>query len=356
VDAITASGSIDLRDITGHVAVNTASGDVQVSNVRGSLVLRTASGDVDIREAAMTDWVLTSASGDIDVQAAMIGKGPYRIQTVNGDIDLALGIPQPDQPGEERTCVLTWQTVSGDAEVEPPFVRVDRRTWRYGSPDAAAVQIEVRTVTGDLSAAVALVEAEPGWAASAAATSAGPSDGTAEPADPFERGMRRVESEIESALESVDRAVADLESRFGWDLGNVRNLTGSRGRSGEPRWAEDTSATGAESATSAEPASAALPAETSATPVSEEQVAQGDEEQRSQPARQEPAESWFASDGVRGTAGGGTVGESAAPAGEALEAEKLRILMALERGEMTVEEAMGRLEELDGGERPVQAE
>jgi hypothetical protein len=363
VDALTASGAIQLSNITGHMAVNTASGDVQVTNAQGSLMLRTASGDVEISDSAMTDWTLTAASGDMDVQAALVGAGPYRIQTVNGDIDLVLGYPEAGVLTEERACVLTCQTVSGSAQVESPFRRIDRRVWSFGSPDATStIPVDARTVSGDLSAAITAVPAEPGWPDVSAATrqEAGSSQG--DPVDPFERGWSRVESEIESALESVDRVVADLESRFGWDLGNVRNLTGHPGRSAawgeEPAAVEPITAATPEASSSAPFGEAPATSPTSSTAAVPPTPAEtpGEEAQPS-PTGDKPIENSFPSQMTSGPdEERGTTDVPLLSAGEAVEAEKLHILMALERGEVTVEEAMWRLEELGSDDRSVHAE
>lgn len=140
VNVSTASGELRLREVSGELAVHSASGDLVVSRPRGKLTARTASGDIQIDGGVLSDLTIASASGDIVLETALTGDGAHRIDTVSGDVLLKLGV---------EAVTLRFQTVSGDASVEAPFERVEKRLWRIGS---GGPMIAVKSVSGDLSA------------------------------------------------------------------------------------------------------------------------------------------------------------------------------------------------------------
>lgn len=144
VNLTTASGEVHGRSLTGELTAHTASGDIVLDNVSGRLTARTASGDVRVNGTTLAALRLTTASGDIGVDGAPDGSGPYQIETVSGDTRLGLQLP-----GSARGAEITFQSVSGDASVDPPFEKVKKRTWRVGD---GGTQITVRSVSGDLRA------------------------------------------------------------------------------------------------------------------------------------------------------------------------------------------------------------
>lgn len=146
LNVATASGDARLVGITGNLTIHTASGDVLAERLSGGLTRRTASGDLRVQDAALERFTLGSASGDLSLDAALTGPGPYRAETVSGDIDLLLGL------SPSAAATLTYQAVSGDATVEPPFRKTERRTWRIGDERGDGPRIAVKTVSGDLHA------------------------------------------------------------------------------------------------------------------------------------------------------------------------------------------------------------
>lgn len=158
VSLTTASGDVHGRSLTGELTAHTASGDIVLDNVSGRLTARTASGDVQVNGATLAALSLATASGDIGVDGAPDGSGPYHIETVSGDT--RLGVLLPDSA---RGAEITFQSVSGDASVDPPFEKVKKRTWRVGGGGS---RIAIRSVSGDLRASATV--AAPGAAPPAA--------------------------------------------------------------------------------------------------------------------------------------------------------------------------------------------
>jgi hypothetical protein len=190
----TASGDVRIEDVTSEIALNTVSGDVRVMRTSGDLVLQTASGDLVIERAigrltaqtASGDVNVTSvqtegfdirtASGDLVLDAMLMGDGPFRAQTVSGDVRLTLRRPTSGE--EEPAATLAFHTVSGDAHVNQPFRKTARRHWQVGSGDRGQ-RIDVTTVSGDLVAGLAATDS----AFAPSSTSARPAD-DAPPAPP----------------------------------------------------------------------------------------------------------------------------------------------------------------------------
>jgi Putative adhesin len=173
VEIHTASGGVRIEGVTSQIALNTMSGDLQVVRTHGNLDLQTASGDlviegatgrltahttsgdVRITSAQIDGFQIQTANGDILLDAMLGGEGPFRAQTASGDVRLTLR--QPTAGGEEPAATLAFHTVSGDANVTPPFRKTDRRLWRAGPSDRGP-RIDVTTVSGDLVAAFAAAD------------------------------------------------------------------------------------------------------------------------------------------------------------------------------------------------------
>jgi hypothetical protein len=85
------------------------------------------------------------------LEAALGGDGPYKAESVSGDVQLGL------RPGTGGAAV-TFQSLSGDATVEPPFRKTDRRAWRVGD---GGPTVSVKSVSGDLRARLLPGVAEP---------------------------------------------------------------------------------------------------------------------------------------------------------------------------------------------------
>jgi hypothetical protein len=104
----TASGDINVADVSGQVSVRSASGDIVVQRVTGQLTASTASGDVQVEQVigpisarsssgnvtgrldeldGSGELVFTTASGDVKVQVPSTLNADVEIHTVSGSLN-----------------------------------------------------------------------------------------------------------------------------------------------------------------------------------------------------------------------------------------------------------------------------
>lgn len=145
VSVHSASGDLQVRDVTGSLEANTANGEISVSGGDAWAALRAVNGDISVNGFTMRNARVTTVSGDINVEATLDNLADYSFDTVSGDISL-----RPMLPASGAT--LTYKAVSGDANVSGDWTRGDsKRTWTLnGATDGP--RISVKAVSGDLSA------------------------------------------------------------------------------------------------------------------------------------------------------------------------------------------------------------
>lgn len=160
LEAHTASGDIEVAELSGALTVHSASGDMHLSRLLGqvklqsasgdisletsvaTLTARTASGDIHVTETVLDGFHAQTASGDCYVEGSLRGSHRVRVETASGDVHFNL--EQPEQSG----ATLSFRTIAGDSHVESPFRRVGQRRWQLGTGEGP--QIEVATASGDL--------------------------------------------------------------------------------------------------------------------------------------------------------------------------------------------------------------
>jgi hypothetical protein len=191
----TMSGDVRVVGTTGALTLQSASGDLHVEDATGRLTARTANGDVHVTSGRCNGFDIKTASGDTQVDAALVGDGQFRVQTASGDVHLSLHGPAAD--GDDPAATLAFQTISGDAQVAPPFRKIDRRRWQSGRGEHGP-RIEVSTVNGDLSATIAEAEG-------AVVPASSPVD-FREAASPAQDSAARL-----TVLEAVERGEIDVE-------------------------------------------------------------------------------------------------------------------------------------------------
>jgi DUF4097 and DUF4098 domain-containing protein YvlB len=130
----TASGDLSADAVGGELRVHSASGDVSADHVAGPVLLRSASGDIQIGQADH-DVTLQSASGDVVVDCLRAGRAS--VQVVSGDVDLGVAA------GLQLRLELS--TLSGETRPE-----LDLNGDGSGPPPAVALDVRVRTVSGDI--------------------------------------------------------------------------------------------------------------------------------------------------------------------------------------------------------------
>lgn len=140
IEAEGASASMHLERLEGTIRARTASGDVRADRLTGQVTLQTASGD--IRAHVLTGGVrIQSASGDATLER---GDGELNIQTASGDLEL-----------DRITGTLDVTTASGDCRVRASALASCRAKTASGdlmvaTPLAPDGEYDFGTVSGDL--------------------------------------------------------------------------------------------------------------------------------------------------------------------------------------------------------------
>ena len=150
LDLNTASGDMTVTQLTGDLRFNSASGNLTLTQALGQLTANSASGDLEIEGSAFNATTINTVSGDIRLDAVLTGTGPYTIESVSGDIELALAALSP-ATGADRELAVTFRSMSGDANVDGAFQSRGGRRWTTGGSEAGPT-VAVKTVSGDLRA------------------------------------------------------------------------------------------------------------------------------------------------------------------------------------------------------------
>lgn len=131
VEVRTASGDTSIDEAGGRVRVHTASGDVRVGVADAGLDVKSASGDVTVGEASGMSTA-RSASGDLTVRMARSGQ--IEANTASGDVRVGVAAG--------TGVYLDLSTLSGDTRsaLEPEDAPAS-------GPD---LQLRLRTLSGDI--------------------------------------------------------------------------------------------------------------------------------------------------------------------------------------------------------------
>ncbi|MBE1487939.1 DUF4097 family beta strand repeat-containing protein [Plantactinospora soyae] len=146
-----ASGDIEVDHATGNATLQTASGDVRVTRVDGRLEVKGASGGLTARQIggpvkarfASGDVEIADAGDGVEVKTAsgdvLLGltrQGRVRIGTASGDVGIGV------RPG--TGVWLDLSTISGSTRNGLDMTGPDV------APDGPRLNLEVRTVSGDI--------------------------------------------------------------------------------------------------------------------------------------------------------------------------------------------------------------
>jgi len=140
IEAEGASTTIHLERLEGAIRARTASGDVRADRLARMVTMQTASGD--IRAHVLNGGVrIQSASGDVTLER---GNGELTIQTASGDCEL-----------DQITGTLDVSTASGDCRIRTSALTSCRATAASGdltvaTPLAPNGEYDFSTVSGDL--------------------------------------------------------------------------------------------------------------------------------------------------------------------------------------------------------------
>lgn len=139
------SGEVTLDDVQGPLRVRTVSGDVSATGYAGRLEANSVSGEIEFERSRVRTPDVVTVSGDVSIHSLALrddAAAEGRVKTVSGDVTLALA---------DADAELDYKTVSGDALVE-----VVARIEKEGRRDRRIVvggggpSFRVKTVSGDL--------------------------------------------------------------------------------------------------------------------------------------------------------------------------------------------------------------
>lgn len=145
----TASGSISLEQVNGSLEVNSASGAVSVRGGEAWSSVRTVSGRIQIEDFTMKHARVASVSGAITARFVANNAQSYTFSTVSGKVTLDTTLPA------SVTSSLASRSASGSAQVAGDWQPTDRRRWTTGSGEPGP-SFDVKTVSGSLSASARL--------------------------------------------------------------------------------------------------------------------------------------------------------------------------------------------------------
>jgi DUF4097 and DUF4098 domain-containing protein YvlB len=151
----TASGDVDLGEITGEARVKTASGDVSVEDVHGTTSVQTASGDLAVQRArsdltgqlvsgdiwirdALKSASLNTVSGDVRIDAAR--EGVVQVNAISGDINIGVR--------RGSSVFVDCNTISGSMTSE---LELSDSPSAEASEPGPQLEVRAKTVSGDVS-------------------------------------------------------------------------------------------------------------------------------------------------------------------------------------------------------------
>jgi hypothetical protein len=87
---VTGRGGVNLQNVSGRGLVRTWTGPVTLNNVAGVLGIESARGTVTAREMSVTQADVRTQTGDVDWEFSSLGRGGYRFNSRNGNIQVGL--------------------------------------------------------------------------------------------------------------------------------------------------------------------------------------------------------------------------------------------------------------------------
>jgi hypothetical protein len=142
-DIKTVSGKMTLKDLSGRIKATSVSGAIFGTQLSGVTRFESVSGKVHLVESDLPIVTGSSVSGNLVLETPL-GEGPYRFNTVSGDMKLVL----PAETG----FTVGFKSMSGNFKTSLPATQSQRRghNWHAelcgGGPD-----VNFSSVSGSLS-------------------------------------------------------------------------------------------------------------------------------------------------------------------------------------------------------------
>ncbi|MBN2129146.1 MAG: DUF4097 family beta strand repeat protein [Sedimentisphaerales bacterium] len=163
VECSSASGSVDLADLTGNVNADAASGSVEAVRITGSVRLHTASGSVRAEEVRGGDAHLNSASGSVRLlQASEMGRC---------ELHAASGRVAAEHIDADSVSLHTASGSVHLTEARAPSVSLSTSSGSIRAEGLNASQVKAESPSGGIS--VAFAPAAPGEITADLKTSSG---------------------------------------------------------------------------------------------------------------------------------------------------------------------------------------
>ena len=143
ISANSASGAISLEAVNGSLEVNAVSGAVSVRGGEAWTALRTVSGRIRINDFTMKHGRIATVSGAVEAHVSANNAQSYTFSTVSGRVELDVAVPAG------VTSSLTSKSASGSVSVDGDWVPLERRSWKMGSGETGPA-FDVKTVSGAL--------------------------------------------------------------------------------------------------------------------------------------------------------------------------------------------------------------
>jgi hypothetical protein len=141
VSAHSASGAISLEAVNGSLEVNAISGAVTLRGGEAWTSLRTVSGRISISDFTMKHARVATVSGGIDAHFSANNAQAYTFSTVSGRVELDVAVPNG------VTSTLVSRSASGSANAEGDWMPAERRSWKMGTGETGPA-FDVKTVSG----------------------------------------------------------------------------------------------------------------------------------------------------------------------------------------------------------------
>ncbi len=126
VSVQTTSGSVTTRQIAGNLVIQTTSGTARGENLSGQLGFKSLSGSLTVRASRFSGFYFNNTSGSCSIEATL-DPGEYEMRTVSGAINL--------RPQANLNAILSGRTVSGAFRCQLPHRYADE-DWQSGDDDA----------------------------------------------------------------------------------------------------------------------------------------------------------------------------------------------------------------------------
>lgn len=143
-----ASGNVNVSEVTGRAVIQTASGDVTLPQVRGDLDLRVVSGNAEIG-AVGGRAVIASTSGDVRLDTAA---ADVDIRTVSGAVEV-----RDVRTGSTEVSGISGNVWIGVHPGSAAHIDLNTMTGKAASDfdvadqlDGASLTIKAKTVSGDI--------------------------------------------------------------------------------------------------------------------------------------------------------------------------------------------------------------